>query len=129
VRCFLGDLPGDHTLIRYDMRGSGLSDRDVSDFSIPALVRDLEAVVDHLGLSQFALMSLGDVAGPIALTYAAGHPARVTHLVLNSGFLRGADLSPGEPQRALVGDLFEAGGEQQDHAYQNREDADRRYPR
>jgi pimeloyl-ACP methyl ester carboxylesterase/DNA-binding CsgD family transcriptional regulator len=102
VRCFLQELPGDHALIRYDMRGSGLSDRDVSDFSFPALIRDLEAVVDHLGLAQFALMSLGDVAGPIAMMYAVENPGRVTHLVLNSSFLRGADLGPAERQQALV---------------------------
>jgi len=33
-------------LVRYDPRGSGLSDRDVTDFSLNALVSDLEAVVD-----------------------------------------------------------------------------------
>src|SRR3990170_2268530 len=40
-------------LVRYDNRGSGLSDRDVSDFSLEAHVRDLSAVADRLGEEQF----------------------------------------------------------------------------
>jgi pimeloyl-ACP methyl ester carboxylesterase len=35
-----------HTLIRYDGRGCGLSDREAEDFSIDRCVEDLEAVVD-----------------------------------------------------------------------------------
>jgi pimeloyl-ACP methyl ester carboxylesterase len=40
---------GRRRLIRFDMRGSGLSDRNVKDISVPARVRDIEAVVDYLG--------------------------------------------------------------------------------
>src|SRR3990170_5041787 len=40
-------------LIRYDSRGSGLSQRDVADFSIDAMVADVEAVADRLGLEKF----------------------------------------------------------------------------
>src|SRR5439155_15326804 len=42
-------------LVRYDPRGCGLSDRDVAEISFEAFVRDLEAVVDALGLERFAL--------------------------------------------------------------------------
>ncbi len=102
VRRFLEELARGVTLIRYDMRGSGLSDDNVSDFSLESLSRDLEGVIDHLGLERFALMSLGDLAGPITMTYTARHPDRVTHLILNSGFLRGSDLAPPERRHALV---------------------------
>ncbi|HET8944424.1 MAG TPA: alpha/beta fold hydrolase [Dehalococcoidia bacterium] len=102
VRRFLEDLAAGVTLIRYDMRGSGLSDRDVTDLSQESLARDLDAVVDHLGLERFALMSLGDIAGPICMTYAADQPDRVSHLVLNSGYIRGADIAPPERRRALI---------------------------
>src|SRR6266511_895382 len=88
VRRFLEDLARGVTLIRYDMRGSGLSDENVYDFSTESLMRDLEGVVEHLGLERFALLSLGDMAGPITMTYAARYPDRVTHLILNSGCLR-----------------------------------------
>src|SRR5215831_7309931 len=46
------------TLIRYDPRGSGLSDRDVADLSLDALVSDLKAVVDALKLRRFPLIGL-----------------------------------------------------------------------
>ena len=59
-RHWLTDLSAQHTLVRYDERGCGLSDHDV-EFSFDAWVADLEAVVDAAGLDRFAL--LGDVAG------------------------------------------------------------------
>jgi pimeloyl-ACP methyl ester carboxylesterase/DNA-binding CsgD family transcriptional regulator len=102
VRRFLEGLAQAVTLIRYDMRGSGLSDLDISDFSQECLARDLEAVVDQLGLTRFALMSLGDIAGPISMCYAADHLDRVSRLILNSGYLKGSDLAPAERQNALV---------------------------
>ena len=68
-------------LVRYDSRGSGLSDRDVSDFSLDAMMLDLEAVVDRVGLKKFALY--GQIqSGPVATAYAARHPERVSHLIL-----------------------------------------------
>src|SRR5574341_1029955 len=79
-----------HRHVRYDPRGCGLSDRDISDFSVEAMVRDLEAVADHLGLDRFLLIAT-DGAAPIAVTYATRHPERLTHLVLWCGWARGSD--------------------------------------
>lgn len=101
-RAFLEALAEGSTLVRYDMRGCGLSDRDVSDFSLEVLIRDLEAVVDHLALDSFALLSLGVLAGPIAVNYAARHPERVSRLVLGSAFTCGRDITRPERQRALI---------------------------
>jgi DNA-binding SARP family transcriptional activator/pimeloyl-ACP methyl ester carboxylesterase len=70
-----------HRLIRYDERGSGLSQWDVEDFSLDAYVRDLETVVDTLGLDQFPLLGISQ-GGPIAITYAARQPERVNRLIL-----------------------------------------------
>ncbi len=76
--------------IRYDGRGTGLSDRDVADFSIDAHLLDLEAVLDRLGLERAALF--GTVRwGPVAIAYAAHHPKRVSHLVLWQASARGSD--------------------------------------
>jgi pimeloyl-ACP methyl ester carboxylesterase/DNA-binding CsgD family transcriptional regulator len=102
IRQFLEQIASGFTLIRYDMRGSGLSDRDATDLSLEALVRDLETVVDDAGLRRFALASLGDLAGPTAVTYASRHDERVTHLVLNAPYARGADLAPTERQEAIA---------------------------
>jgi pimeloyl-ACP methyl ester carboxylesterase/DNA-binding CsgD family transcriptional regulator len=77
-----------HTLLRYDQRGSGLSDREVARQSFDDWVRDLEAVVDAAGLESFPLLGMGAGAA-IAATYAARHPGRVTHLVLHGGFAQG----------------------------------------
>ncbi len=68
-------------LIRYDSRGSGLSDREVADYSLDAHLLDLEAVVQRLGLDRFVLIGQMN-AGPGAIVYAARHPERVSHLLL-----------------------------------------------
>jgi len=102
ARAFLEELATGVTLIRYDMRGSGLSDRNVSDYSIDALVRDLEAVIDHLQPGPVALLGLGLLAVPIAVTFAAQRPGTVTHLILNSAFLRGSQITTPERARALI---------------------------
>ena len=69
------------TLIRYDPRGAGLSDRRATEFSLDALVLDLEAVVDRLGLERLDLLGSAP-SGPVAVAYAARHPDRVSHLIL-----------------------------------------------
>jgi class 3 adenylate cyclase len=79
-------------LIWYDPRGTGLSDRDEIDFSMEAMVRDLEAVVDRTGLRSFAIGAFID-AVPIAVTYAATFPDRVSHLVLIDGWTNSSDLT------------------------------------
>jgi class 3 adenylate cyclase/pimeloyl-ACP methyl ester carboxylesterase len=101
-RGFLEEIAGAFTLIRYDMRGSGLSDRKVSDFSLDALTRDLAAVVDQLALEKFALLSLGTLSAPISIHYAAEHPGRVSHLFLLSSYLRGEAIVPPDRRRVLV---------------------------
>ena len=77
--------------VRYDGRGSGLSDRDVADFSIDTYLLDLEAVVDRLGRERFALIG-GLATGPVAIAYAARHPERVSHLLLWSTYARASVL-------------------------------------
>jgi DNA-binding winged helix-turn-helix (wHTH) protein/alpha-beta hydrolase superfamily lysophospholipase len=81
-------LVGRHRLIRYDERGTGLSDRDVPDFSFEAFVRDLETVVDALDLERFALLGISQGA-PVSIAYAVHHPERVSRLVLCGGFAQG----------------------------------------
>ncbi len=97
------DLGADRPLVRYDLRGSGLSDRDVTDLSIAAQVADLEAVVDAAGLSRFDLLGLSG-GGPVALTYAVRHPERVAHLLLYGTYARGRRVgrSPDAEQEADV---------------------------
>jgi class 3 adenylate cyclase/pimeloyl-ACP methyl ester carboxylesterase len=79
-------------LIWYDPRGTGLSDRDAIDFSMEAMMRDLEAVIDRTGLRSFAVSAFVD-AVPIAVTYAATFPDRVSHLMLIDGWTNSSDLT------------------------------------
>jgi class 3 adenylate cyclase/pimeloyl-ACP methyl ester carboxylesterase len=79
------ELSRDHTLIRYDARGNGLSDRDIEEVSNEVFVSDLEAVVDAAGLERFALLGISQGCA-VSIAYAVRHPKRVTHLVLFGGY-------------------------------------------
>jgi len=78
-------------VVRYDGRGSGMSDRDVADLSLEAQMRDLEAVIERLGLQRFALVGYVD-SGVVAIGYAVRHPERVSHLVLWGSQARGSHI-------------------------------------
>jgi pimeloyl-ACP methyl ester carboxylesterase len=80
---FIRRVSAHNTLVRYDGRGFGLSDRDVEDFSLEARVRDLEAVVDALNLRHFAIIAMS-AGGPTAIAYAYRHPERVSKLLFGS---------------------------------------------
>jgi pimeloyl-ACP methyl ester carboxylesterase len=88
-RPWLVELSRNRTLVRYDPRGCGLSDRETGNLSLDRWVADLEAVVDAAGLDRFALFGASQ-SGAIAVAYAARHPERVERLVIYGGFLRGA---------------------------------------
>lgn len=75
-------------LVRYDGRGFGLSDRDVTDFSFTAFERDLETIVDALHLRHYALLGISQGAAT-AIAHAARHPERVSKMVLHGGFALG----------------------------------------
>ena len=88
-------------LVQYDGRGTGLSQRDVADFSLAAMEADLDAVVAGLRLDQFAL--LGFYASvPVAIAYAAHHPERVSRLILFGGSIRGWAPMSGQATQALL---------------------------
>jgi len=96
-RHWLRELSRDHTLVRYDERGSGLSDHDAADLSFDAWVRDLETVVDTMRLERFPLLGLSQGCA-VAIAYAARHPERVSRLVLYGGFVEGALVRARTPQ-------------------------------
>lgn len=92
-------LSDGHTLIRYDPRGSGLSDRNVDDFSLDRWLDDLEAVVACAGLTRFPLIGLCQ-GGAVAAAYAARHPDRISRLVLYDSYAFGA-YAAGVPDRLV----------------------------
>ena len=79
------ELSRDRSLIRYDARGNGLSDREVEDVSHDVFVGDLETVVNAAGLERFALLGISQGCA-VSIAYAVRHPERVSHLILLGGY-------------------------------------------
>jgi DNA-binding NarL/FixJ family response regulator len=77
-------------LIQYDGRGTGRSERDVTDVSLDAHLADLDAVLDAAGAREVVL--LGFYHSVItAIAWAARHPDRTRGLALFGGAARGWD--------------------------------------
>ena len=71
------------TVVRYDQRGSGLSDPVALD-DLPTLERwtdDLHAVIEAAGLTSPVLIA-GSAAGPVGVLYAATRPETTRGLIL-----------------------------------------------
>jgi pimeloyl-ACP methyl ester carboxylesterase/DNA-binding CsgD family transcriptional regulator len=97
-RHWLEALGDGHTVVRYDERGCGLSDRQFGELSLETWVADLETVVEAAGIDRFALLGASQGAA-IALVYAARHPERVTRLVLYGAYARGRMFRGREERR------------------------------
>jgi class 3 adenylate cyclase/pimeloyl-ACP methyl ester carboxylesterase len=107
-----------HLHVRYDGRGSGLSDRDVADHSLEARVRDLETVVEALGLDRFAIQAVS-AGGPTAITYAARHPHTVTRMAFLSAFARVPQDPEFQARGQAVADAMRVGWTLETPAYRN----------
>jgi class 3 adenylate cyclase/pimeloyl-ACP methyl ester carboxylesterase len=114
------ELAREHTLVRYDARGNGLSDWDVDEISFDTFVSDLETVVDAAKLDQFALLGISQGCA-VSIAYAVRHPERVSQLVLYGGFALGGNRRPqneGEKeQRAAMLTLMRLGWGQDNPAF------------
>lgn len=117
---WLEALSRQYTLVRYDSRGCGLSDRQVRSVSFETWVQDFESVINASGFKRFALLGTCQ-GGPIALEYAARHPKRVSHLILYGTYTRGRAKRldrPEELEKArLLIDLTRLGWGQDNHAF------------
>ena len=82
-------LAQNHTLVRYDGRGIGLSE-PADTFNINTRLADLEAVIEATGFETFALLGMSEGVYA-AVHYAATHPERVTHLIAYGGGLDESD--------------------------------------
>jgi pimeloyl-ACP methyl ester carboxylesterase/DNA-binding CsgD family transcriptional regulator len=82
-------LAKDHTLVRYDWRGCGLSDRERVQFSFDRFAEDMDGVIAASGVDRFVLFGMGGAGGGLAMSYAVRHPGRVTHLILYGCNTRG----------------------------------------
>jgi class 3 adenylate cyclase/alpha-beta hydrolase superfamily lysophospholipase len=84
------------TIVLYDTRGAGSSDRDVANYSLEARVRDLEAVVGAAGIQRFPLIGFGHGA-QTAIAYTVAHPEEVSDLILGNPFISGAEYYKAAP--------------------------------
>jgi len=72
-----------------DHIGCGLSEKpgdDAYDYTLSQRVDDLDALLDHLGLTKEITLVVHDWGGMIGMAYASRHPERIRRLVvLNTG--------------------------------------------
>ncbi len=94
-RHFLDELGEIATVIRYDERGFGLSDWNVTDFSLDARLADLEALIDKLDMPRFVLLGMSGGA-PVGMAYASRHPERVSRMILYGAAIGGWRLDTPE---------------------------------
>jgi len=80
-------LGGFSRLIRFDKRGTGLSDRDVALPTLEQRMDDVRAVMDATGSTQAALFGVSE-GGPMSCLFAATYPDRVKALILYGAFAR-----------------------------------------
>ena len=96
-RHLLREMSARGSFVRYDERGCGLSDRDVTELGFESWVRDLEAVADAIAVPRFALLGISQGAA-VAIAYAVRHPERVSHLVLHGAYARGRLVRADTPE-------------------------------
>lgn len=100
-RRFMRALARRCCLIRFDKRGTGLSDPVASVPDMEERIAEVEAVMDALHIGSTALFGFSE-GGPIALHFAASHPDRVSALVLYGTYAR-------KPPDAVMRQLSEIG--------------------
>jgi pimeloyl-ACP methyl ester carboxylesterase/DNA-binding CsgD family transcriptional regulator len=115
-RPWLSLLTQRHTLIRYDLRGCGLSDREGIEFSFEKLVEDFEAVIEAAGFERFVLFGMA-IGAAIGMTYAVRHPERVSHFVLYGSYTRSRPASDQKDKDDAELKVIERGWQNESPAY------------
>jgi proline iminopeptidase len=80
--------PRKHRVIFHDQRGSGLSlpFADIKNNTTEGLIKDIEALREHLKIKKMHVMG-GSWGSTLSLLYAIAHPERVKKLLIWSVFL------------------------------------------
>jgi pimeloyl-ACP methyl ester carboxylesterase/DNA-binding CsgD family transcriptional regulator len=78
-----------YRFVRYDERGCGMSERDVTELSVDRSAEDLTAVIEAAKPRvPFVLVGISQ-GGAAAIRYAVAHPEQVSHLVLYGAYALG----------------------------------------
>ncbi|WP_425050210.1 alpha/beta fold hydrolase [Psychromarinibacter sp. S121] len=104
----LDDLSRGRRLIRYDPRGTGLSDRVLNDADVEKLADDLEAVADAAGLDRFPLYAISQSV-PVAIAFAARRPERVSRMVLVNGLVQGSTAAGDKARTDTIVGMIRSG--------------------
>jgi pimeloyl-ACP methyl ester carboxylesterase/DNA-binding CsgD family transcriptional regulator len=88
------------SVLRYDFRGCGLSDRKPKEFSYKRYVEDFEAVVRAGAPERFSIFAMSGAGGAIAIDFASRFPSRVKRLVLFAPHRRGRVAGQITPEQA-----------------------------
>jgi len=84
---WLHGLADRYQLVLYDPRGTGLSQRGLTEYTAEMPLMDLEAVVDQLALDRFVVFAMYNQAQG-AVAYAVKNAGRVAGLILWGGYVR-----------------------------------------
>jgi class 3 adenylate cyclase len=93
-------------LIRFDKRGTGLSDRNVGLPDLEARMDDVRAVMDASGSDEAALLGYSE-GGPLGVLFAATYPERVRALVLYGSYAKRRDPDDDYPWAPTWDDRLE----------------------
>jgi class 3 adenylate cyclase len=88
---FFDRLSAFSRLIRFDKRGTGLSDRDVGIATLEERMDDVRAVMDAVGSERAALFGVSE-GGAMCLLFAATYPQRAKAVVLYGSYARPSHL-------------------------------------
>ena len=117
---FLGRLASFARLIRFDKRGTGLSDRPGGLPDLETRMDDVRAVMDAVGSERAALFGYSE-GGPMACLFAATYPERSSGLVLYGTYAKRADpdgdypwCATMEERRAVAAEIERSWGTEAD---------------
>jgi len=100
-RRFVEALAQEHTVIRYDKVGCGLSDRPRQVFTLESELETLDALIGQLGLKRYILFGSCE-GGQVAAAHAARNPDAVATLIVYGSCARGGDLAPDPVKRSIL---------------------------
>jgi pimeloyl-ACP methyl ester carboxylesterase len=107
---FLERLGSFSRLIRFDKRGTGLSDRPGGLPDLETRMDDVRAVMDAVGTEQAALFGYSE-GGPMAILFAATYPERTRALVLYGSYAKRVDPDDDYPWAPTRDDRLEEAAE------------------
>lgn len=89
------------SIVRFDARGAGLSQRDVEEITFEHFVDDLESVFDAAGIERAPVLALSQGCS-IAVAFAARRPERVSALIMIGGYSEGRGQRSSQKERDMA---------------------------